>query len=71
MESVTLSVASMTFLVESLPFKIWEKTNTSLVESLHMRRESMLSQLLGKWLESSIGIVYFNMGEIWLELTQF
>ena len=56
MESVTLSVASMTFLVESLPFKIWEKTIKSLVELLHI--EVRISTISITW--ETVGIVTWN-----------
>ena len=56
MESVTLSVALMTFLVESLPFKIWEKTITSSVESLHI--EARISAISITW--EMVGIVTWN-----------
>ena len=56
MESVTLSVASMTFLVELLPFKIWEKTIKSLVESLHI--EVRIGAISITW--ETVGIITWN-----------
>ena len=56
MESVTLLVASMTFFVELLPFKIWEKTIKSLVESLHI--EVGISTISITW--ETVGIVTWN-----------
>ena len=56
MELVTLSVASTTFLVESLPFKIWEKTIKSSVESLHI--EVRIGTISITW--ETVGIVTWN-----------
>ena len=46
----------MTFLVELLPFKIWEKTIKSSVESLHI--EVRISAISITW--ETVGIVTWN-----------